>query len=189
MDPNAWLRDTGTNRYNVTAGLTHQGPANFQYNLLGPWTDMLVNIKPDPVTGHLIYTTAVPWSRLGNYVPKIGNQFAFNLIINQNENKNRIGWLQFAPGIGIGFRPSQWPLWSIIGGNPAAGLRLGGLIAPNHGAASFTLPTPTARLVVHNGGMRAITLTINGQNLALAGGALKQFGDTSLDISRYVHAG
>src|ERR1019366_4062444 len=32
MDPLAWTLDAGTQRYNVTAGLTHQGPANFQYN-------------------------------------------------------------------------------------------------------------------------------------------------------------
>jgi hypothetical protein len=191
MDPDAWLRDTGNNRFNVTAGLTRQGPANFQYNLLGPWTDMNVSIQPDPATGHLIYTTAIPWSRLGNYVPASGKQFAFNLIINQNENGNRIGWIQFAPGIGIGFRPSQWPLWTFVGSNPAAGLRLGGLIAPTHGTANFSLPAAKGTLVIHNGGMRAIQLSINGTAVTFGAGgtALKQSGDTSIDTSRYVHAG
>ncbi|MGH2346412.1 MAG: sugar-binding protein, partial [Chloroflexota bacterium] len=191
MDPAAYLRDSGPNRYNVTAGLTHQGPANFQYNLLGPWPGMKQDIKLDPTTGHLIYTTAIPWANLGHYVPKVGKQFAFNLLINQNEHGARIGWIQFAPGIGIGFHPSQWPLWTIIGGNPAAGLRLGGFTAPRQGTTSFTLPLAQGTLVIHNGGLRAVTLQINGTPVVFGSGGtpLPSTGDTTLDISRYVHAG
>lgn len=192
MDPAAWNNDNGQNRFNVTAGLTRQGPANFQYNLLGPWTDMKQDIRNDPVTGHTIYTTAVPWTHLGGYAPKPGNQFVFDLIINQSENGARIGWIQFSPGIGIGFRPSQWPFWTIISSNPAAGLRLGGLQAPVQGALSFTLPTASAHLDVHNGGMIGLRLSINGTILDLgAAGSrpLARFGTTSVDISQYVHAG
>jgi len=152
---------------------------------------MKQQIKPDPASGDLIYTVAVPWSRLANYVPKIGNQFAFNIIINQNEHSARIGWIQFTPGIGIGFITTQFPMWSIIGNNPAAGLRLGGLAAPNQGTISFTLPTPHGQLVIHNGGMRTITLQIDGAPVAFGppGIKLAPSGDTSVDISRYVHAG
>jgi hypothetical protein len=192
MDPDAWNNDRGSNRYNVTAGLTHQGPANFQYNLLGPWTDMKQDIRNDPATGHTIYTTAIPWSRLGGYVPKVGNQFAFDLLINQYENGARIGWIQISPGIGIGFRPSQFPLWTIIRTNPAAGLRLGGLTAPTQGTLTFTLPTAGAHLDVHNGGMAALQLAINGTPLNLGTGSaqpLARFGTTNLDLSQYVHAG
>ena len=85
MDSNAYLHDAGPNRYNVTTGLTHAGPANFQYNLLTAWPGMRQDIKPDPTTGHLIYTTAIPWANLGQYVPKVGAQFAFNLLINQTK--------------------------------------------------------------------------------------------------------
>ncbi len=146
MDSNAYLHDAGPNRYNVTAGLTHQGPANFQYNLLTAWPGMTQDIKPDPTTGHLSYTTAIPWANLGQYVPKVGAQFAFNLLINQNENGARIGWIQFAPGIGIGFHPSEWPLWTVIQGNPAAGLRVGGLTtALGRGRSPLTYPSRTAR--------------------------------------------
>ena len=192
MDPNAYLHDKGPNRYNVTAGLTHQGPANFQYNLLTAWPGMKQDIKLDPTTGHLIYTTAIPWANLGQYVPKVGKQFAFNLLINQNEHGARIGWIQFAPGIGIGFRPSQWPLWTIIQGNPAAGLRVGGLTASRQGSITFTLPLAHSTLVIHNGGLNALTLTINGTTVSLGKGSstpLPTSGDTTLDISRYVHAG
>ncbi len=191
MDPDAWLRNAGKGRTNVAVGLTHQGPANFQYNLLGPWVDMKQQIEPDPASGDLIYTVAVPWSRLAKYVPKIGKQFAFDAIINQNEHGVRIGWIQVTPGMGIGFYPSQFPLWSIIGSNPAAGLRLGGLVAPDQGATSFTLPTAHGQLVIHNGGMRTISLQIDGAPLVLgpAGITLAPSGDTSVDISRYVHAG
>jgi hypothetical protein len=194
MDANAWLRDTGTNRFNVTAGLTHQGPADFQYNLLASLPGMLVNIKPDPTNPHLtIYTTAVPWSYLGNYVPKIGKQFVFNLLVNQNENKVRIGWIQFAPGIGIGFHPSEWPFWMIIGNNPAAGIRIGGFSAPRQGSLSFTLPNQHGILVIHNGGLTALTLSINGATVTFGStpGAqpLARTGDTTIDISQYVRAG
>ncbi len=195
MDANAWLRNTGTNRYNVTAGLTHQGPADFQYNLLGPLPGMLVNIKQDPTNPHLtVYTTAIPWSYLGKYVPAIGKQFVFNLLVNQNENKVRIGWIQFAPGIGIGFYPSEWPFWTIIGSNPAAGLRIGGFSAPRQGTLNFTLPTQHGTLVLHNGGLTSLTLTINGTTLTYGGTAsgaqpLPRTGDTTIDISQYVHAG
>ncbi|HVA88232.1 MAG TPA: sugar-binding protein [Chloroflexota bacterium] len=191
MDPDAYLRDMGKNKFNVTAGLTHQGPANFQYNLLGPWTDMKEAIKLDPTTGHLIYTLAIPWSRLGNYTPKVGKQFAFNLLINQNEHGARIGWIQFAPGIGIGFHPSEWPLWTVIGGNPAAGLRLGGFTAPRQGALNFTLPVAHGTLVIHNGGLRTITLQINGTPITFGPGgtSLPAGGDTTLDVSRYLHTG
>ena len=191
MDTNAYLHDMGKNRFNVTAGLTHQGPANFQYNLLAPWPGMRQMIKLDPTTGHLIYTTAIPWANLGNYVPKVGKQFAFNLLINQNEHGARIGWIQFAPGIGIGFHPSEWPLWTIIGGNPAAGLRLGGFTAPRQGSLTFTLPAAHGTLVIHNGGLRSITLQINGTPVTFGTGgtSLPAGGDTTLDISRYLHAG
>jgi len=193
MDEDAYVRETGHNRYNLTVGLTHQGAANFQYNLLGPWTDVQQAIKVDPVTKHQIYTTAIPWSRLGNYVPKLGNQFAFNLIINQNENHSRIGWIAFAPGIGIGFHPSEWPLWTIEQSNPAAGLRLGGFMAPLQGAIAYTLPTAQGGLVVHDGGMRQLVLTINGTPVTLAVGSgpntFTRFGATRIDLSHYLHAG
>ena len=45
--------------------------------------------------------------------------------------------------------------------------------------------------MIHNGGMRSITLLINGKSLVLgaAGNQLKPSGDTSVDISPYVLAG
>ena len=191
LDANAWLRNAGQNRKNLTVGLTHQGAANYQYDIDAPWPDVQQQIKPDPATGDLIYTVAVPWSRLAAYVPKIGNQFAFDTIINQNEHGTRIGWIQITPGMGIGFYTTEFPLWSIIANNPAAGLRLGGLIASNQGLISVPLPTAHGQLVVHNGGMRSITLLINGKSLVLGGtgNPLKPSGDTSVDISPYVHAG
>ncbi|HWE63072.1 MAG TPA: cellulase family glycosylhydrolase, partial [Chloroflexota bacterium] len=152
MDANAWNNDSGQNRFNVTAALTSRGPANFNYDILGPWPDMQQQIKPDPATGDLIYTTAIPWSRLGSYVPRVGNHFAFNLLINQDEKGNRIGWIQFTPGMGIGFYPSQFPLWTIIQNNPAAGLRIGGR-APLQGTLNFTLPAAGGQLDIHDGGM------------------------------------
>jgi hypothetical protein len=191
MDADAWLRNAGTDRKNLAVGLTRQGPANFQYDILGPWPDVKVQIKPDPASGDMIYTVAVPWSRLGDYVPKIGNQFAFDALINQNEHGARVGWIQISPGMGIGFYATEFPLWTIIGNNPAAGLRLGGLIAPNQGSISFMLPTAHGQLVIHNGGMRSISLLIDGKPLTFGTGAnaLSSFGDTSVDISQYVHAG
>ena len=193
MDPDAYLRDSGHNRYNVTAGLTHQGPANFQYNLLAPWPGMQQDIRPDPATGHLIYTTAVPWANLGNYVPQAGKQFAFDLIINQNEKFNRIGWIQFTPGIGIGFRPSQFPLWTLEQGNPAAGIRLGGGRTPLQGGLTVTLPAAHGYLEVHDGGLRQIALTINGTAVTLhVGSGAQSFGPsriTTIDLSQYLHAG
>ncbi len=191
MDPDAWLRNAGKGRKNLAVGLTHQGAANFQYDILGPWPDVKQQIKPDPSSGDLIYTVAVPWSRLAGYVPKVGGQLAFDAIVNQNEHGSRIGWIQITPGMGIGFYPTEFPLWAIIGNNPVAGLRLGGLIAPNQGSITFPLPAARGQLVVHNGGMRSITLLINGQQLVLGGTgtALKPAGDTSVDVSQYVHAG
>lgn len=193
MDPEAWNTDHGPNQFNVTAGLTHQGAANFQYHILGPWTDMRQAIAPDAVTGDLIYTTAIPWSRLGNYVPKAGGRFAFNLIINQNENHSRLGWIQFTPGMGIGFYPSEFPLWTIEQSNPAAGLRLGGMRAPMQGSISFALPAAQGHLEIHDGGMRALQLTINGTPLNLVsahpGQGFSPFTATTIDLSRYLRAG
>jgi hypothetical protein len=200
MNPQAWNTNSGPERYNVTAGLTHQGPANFQYNILGPWPDMLVQIKPDPATGDMIYTTAVPWSRLGNFVPKVGKQFAFDLLINQNEHHSRIGWIQITPGMGIGFYPSEFPLWTLIQNNPAAGVRIGagapGGTAPT--TTTFTLPTSQGSVVIHDGGMRQIVLSINGStpitftagtHATPTGTTFTPFGSTTLDLSQYLRTG
>lgn len=191
-DANAWNNNAGPNRYNVTAALTRQGPANFQYDIQAPWPDMQVQIKPDPATGDLIYTTAVPWSRLGSYAPKVGKHIAFDLIINQNENGNRVGWIQITPGMGIGFYVNSFPLWSIIQNNPVAGLRLGGL-APLQGTTSITLPAAGGYVDIHDGGMRQIALSINGTPLTLTAGAgalgFKPYSTTTIDLSRYLHAG
>jgi hypothetical protein len=153
---------------------------------------MRVQIKPDPTSGNLIYTTAIPWSRLGSYVPQVGRQFAFDLLINQDERGNRVGWIQITPGMGIGFYPSQFPLWSIIQNNPAAGIRIGSR-APLQGAVSFMLPDAGGYVDIHDGGMRQITLSINGTPVTLTAGAGSQgftsHGATTVDLGRYLRAG
>ena len=144
LDANAWLRNSGQERKNLTVGLTHQGAANYQYDIYAPWPDVKQQIKPDLASGDLIYTVAVPGAA---WPPTCRNrhQFAFDTIINQNEHGTRIGWIQITPGMGIGFFTTEFPLWSIIANNPAAGLRLGGLIAaPNQGSISSRCPRRTA---------------------------------------------
>ena len=188
MDPAAWNNDVKLNAFGIAVALTTQGSANYSYSLLAPWPDMKQVVKLDPRTGHLIYTMAIPWSRLGSYVPAVGKQFVFNLIINQKESGNRIGWIQFTPGIGLGFYPSQFNFWTIEQGNPAAGLRLGAG-APLSGTVGFTLPAAGGQLTLHDGGLQAVNLTINGTPLTLAVPARGHFGTTTFDLSRYLHAG
>ena len=45
--------------------------------------------------------------------------------------------------------------------------------------------------MIHNGGLSALTLQINGTTVTFGSGGtrLPSSGDTTLDISRYVHAG
>ncbi len=194
MDSNAYLHDAGPNRYNVTAGLTHSGPANFQYNLLTAWPGMKQDIKLDPTTGHLIYTTAIPWANLGQYVPKVGKQFAFNLLINQNEHGARSAGSSSRRGLGSASIPASGRSGRSFRLAQPSGRAARGedSLAPRQGSLNFTLPLAHSTLVIHNGGLSALTLTINGTAVSLGKGSstpLPTSGDTTLDISRYVHAG
>lgn len=177
-------------RYNLTVGLTGQGAANFQQNLLAPWADVREAIAPDRATGRLIYTLAIPWARLGGYHPAEGRRIAFDLIVVQNEHHARIGWIGFSPGLALNFRPREYPLWTLVSGNPAAGLRLGWQAAGSRGTLAFALPAAGGRLLVRDGGMRRIDLAINGRSVTLRPGAgLVPFGTGGLDLSRYLRAG
>lgn len=193
MDPAAWNSDQGPNRFNVTTALIKPDPVTHRPGVWSQWASMRQAVRPDPATGDLIYTMAVPWDNLGGFAPGAGKQFAFNLLINLYQGGSRAGWIQFTPGIRLGFFPNLYPLWTLIQSNPSAGLRLGGQFAPLQGALSLRAAEAQGRLVIHDGGMSSISLTINGRTISLATGAgpdaLQPFVDTSLDLSHYLHVG
>jgi hypothetical protein len=193
MDPAAWNADQGPNRFNVTTALIKPDPTTHRYGTWSQWGAMQQAIRPDPATGNLIYTMAVPWDHLGGFVPAAGKQFAFDALINQYQNQSRLGWIQFTPGIRLGFFPNLYPLWTLIQSNPSAGLRLGGQYAPVQGSLTVSATAGQGRLVIHDGGMRSVTVTVNGKDITLRTGdeanPLLPFGATNIDLGPYLHSG
>jgi hypothetical protein len=72
-------------------------------------------------------------------------------------------------------------------------VRLGGQYAPLQALIGLPSASGHGTLVVHDGGMSAITLAVNGHTFTLAAGdpntPLTPFGDTRLDLGPYLHAG
>lgn len=55
------------------------------------------------------YEVVIPWSVLGLARPPVGQWLGMNVLVNDDDGDGRRGWLEWAPGIGHGKDPSQFP--------------------------------------------------------------------------------
>ena len=61
-----------------------------------------------------VYEAAIPRKLLSPLEMKEGAQFAFTLLLNDNDGGGRRGWLEWTPGIGTGFNPNYFTLFTLV---------------------------------------------------------------------------
>ncbi len=147
--------------------------------------------------GNIIYELAIPLSELAPLEPRNGTRMGFTFLVNEDDGSGREGWMALTPGVGNAWNPSLFATWWFVDAISKAAMRIERRAGrQREESIVFELPQRSARLVVHNHGMRAIELGVNGSRLMLVAGTSEHsshhialWGDTALDLSPYVLQG
>jgi len=61
-----------------------------------------------------VYEAAIPVELLSPLEMKEGARFGFTLLVNDNDGGGRRGWLEWTPGIGTGFNPNYFTIFTLV---------------------------------------------------------------------------
>ncbi len=64
-----------------------------------------------------VYEVFFPWSTISPDVPK--DTFSFCFLLNENDGKDRVGWIELAPGIATGKVSTDFPVFHLLDEAPA----------------------------------------------------------------------
>lgn len=75
--------------------------------------DITLEFKKD-VANKYIYESSIPKKLIPGLDFRNGSMFMFSFILNDNDGGGRRGWLEWTPGIGTGFNPSYYTIWTLL---------------------------------------------------------------------------
>jgi hypothetical protein len=166
--------NTPSPRYDAAAGdmqwgfaRTPQGNQAYErYPLRKVQTDVKLTVVPGSSNGNMWYEAAIPVSELSDWTAQNGQTIRMNFLVNYNFGNGRVGWMEFAPGVGNAFDPNQFPSFTLVNSAPLASFILNA--SAEFGDVTFTPNAQGALLTVNNDGLTTINVSLsNGTTLTL----------------------
>jgi len=179
-----WSFQFGTRApYSFGLALTSQGTQLYRYEGGGTLAPGLltdapaaVTLRPGSPTVRIIYTVGLPWHAVGLAgPPPPGSRFLGNVLVNDNRQGVRAGWLTLTASRGTGFSPASFLSWEMRAGPALAAVRLPAAPATltSTAALTFTAPSPALELLIAPGVTAGrLALTLNGRSVWPVAGSL-----------------
>lgn len=113
VDPNWTRRPDSSDATEFGLALTPDGPQVYRWTgNAGPMPGAGLKVKRDGV--HITYDASIPWSELGVKAFKTPKTIGFSFILNDNDGKDRQGWLMYGDGIATEKRADRYATLTLL---------------------------------------------------------------------------